>query len=100
MSKKTKRECALFILDVFVAIQQIKRYIRPFDDMEAFRHSSLHWDAVIRQLEIIGEALNKLLDEEPFHESAPAYFRKIVNFRNATHSTTPKEHKWLTGLKK
>ena len=42
----------------------------------------MHWDATIRQLEVIGEALNKLLEDESFSALSPKYFRKIVNFRN------------------
>ncbi|MBE0515676.1 HepT-like ribonuclease domain-containing protein, partial [Sulfurimonas sp.] len=47
------------------------------------RYSSLHWDATIRELELTGEALNTLLNDEKFLKSAPPYFRKVVNFRNA-----------------
>ena len=72
----------LFIVDIFVAIEKTKEYIKGFDDKEEFRQDSLHWDATIRQLEIIGEALNKLLENESFSKLSPKYFRKIVNFRN------------------
>ncbi len=79
---KSKRDIELFIVDVFVAIKKIEEYIKDFDDKEEFRQDSLYWDATIRQLEIIGEALNKLLDDETFNQLSPKYFRKIVNFRN------------------
>jgi len=82
MSEKKQRDLELFIVDVFVAIRQIKKYIQPFESKEDFRHNSLHWDASIRQLEIIGEALNKLLNDEKLDKLSPKYFRKIVNFRN------------------
>ena len=86
MSKKKQRDIELFIVDVFVAVHQLEKYSSTFTNGDEFRHSNLHWDASIRQLEIIGEALNKLLDNESFSRSAPVYFRKIVNFRNAiTH---------------
>ena len=86
MSKKKQRDIELFIVDIFVAIHQLEKYSCTFIDYDDFRHSNLHWDASIRQLEIIGEALNKLLDNEDFSRNAPVYFRKIVNFRNAiTH---------------
>ena len=83
MSNKKNRDLTLFVVDIFVAIEKIKEYIEPFDDEESLRHSSLHWDATIRQLEIIGEALNTLLADNLFEEKSPSYFRKIVNFRNA-----------------
>ena len=82
MCRKRQRDITLFIVDVFVAIVKIQEYIEPFDDEDEFRHSSLHWDASIRQLEVIGEALNHLLEDEYFASVSPKYFRKIVNFRN------------------
>lgn len=82
MSNKKFRELALFVVDIFVAVEKIKEYIKPFENENDFRHSSLHWDATIRQLEIIGEALNNLLDDEYFDSLSPKYFRKVVNFRN------------------
>lgn len=78
-----KRDIELFIVDVFVGIYKVKKYIKPFDDADEFLHSSLHWDATMRQLEIIGEALNRLLEDELFNTLAPSYFRKVVNFRNS-----------------
>jgi uncharacterized protein with HEPN domain len=82
MSKNKKRDIELFILDIFVAIQKIKEYTKDFSDEEELRYSSLHWDATIRELEIIGEALNNLLEDEKFSLLSPTYFRKVVNFRN------------------
>lgn len=46
------------------------------------QENSLHWDATMRAFEIIGESLNYLLENKRFEDSAPSYFRKIVNFRN------------------
>lgn len=83
MSNKKFRDLTLFIVDIFVAVQKTKEYVKPFENENDFRHSSLHWDATIRQLEIIGEALNNLLDDEYFDSLSPKYFRKVVNFRNA-----------------
>lgn len=82
MSKKKIRDIELFIVDIFVAIQKIKEYTENFASEEDLRYSSLHWDATIRELEIIGEALNNLLDDDYFCSLSPEYFRKIVNFRN------------------
>jgi len=83
MSNKKKRDIELFIVDILVAIEKIKEYTKPFDNANDFQHSSLHWDASMRQLEIIGVALNKLLDDDKFNSLAPSYFRKVVNFRNS-----------------
>jgi len=83
MSNKKKRDIELFIVDIYVAIEKIKEYTQPFNNPNDFQHSSLHWDASMRQLEIIGEALNKLLEDDKFNSLAPSYFRKVVNFRNS-----------------
>ncbi len=82
MSNRKQRDIELFIVDIFVAIHKVEKYTETFSNKDEFRHSSLHWDASIRQLEIIGEALNKLLENESFSQASPKYFRKIVNFRN------------------
>ena len=81
MSKKT-RDIELFIVDVFVSLEKIRIYTLDFELADSFKHSNLHWDATIRQLEILGEALNHLLNDEQFSNYAPKYFRKIVDFRN------------------
>jgi uncharacterized protein with HEPN domain len=80
MSKK--RSLELFIVDIFIAIQKIQHYTHSFDSADTLLHSEIHWDATIRQLEIIGEALNNLLKDTTFQTLSPSYFRKIVNFRN------------------
>jgi len=77
-----QRDIELFIVDIFVAIEKIKEYTSSFKSADDFAYSSLHWDASIRQLEIIGEALNKLLEDDNFNSMAPKYFRRVVNFRN------------------
>ncbi len=83
MSKKETREIELFLVDVLTSMQQIKKYTKDFKNADDFLHSEIYWDATIRQLEIIGEALNNLLEDNNFNSLAPTYFRKIVNFRNA-----------------
>ena len=83
MSNNKKRDIELFIVDIFVGIEKIKEYTKPFNNQSDFQHSSLHWDASMRQLEIIGVALNKPLEDEKFNLLAPSYFRKVVNFRNS-----------------
>lgn len=82
MPRTKKRHLELFIVDIFIAIYNIKRYTDSFENGVALQSSSLHWDATIRSFEVIGEALNHLLLDEHFLKVSPAYFRKIVNFRN------------------
>jgi uncharacterized protein with HEPN domain len=82
MSKKKQRDLEYFIVDIFVAIDKINRYTKIFNNADELRYDSLHWDATIRELELIGEALNNLLDDDNFSLNVPNYFRKVVNFRN------------------
>jgi len=72
------RKIEFYLVDIFIAADKISRYIEKFANAEAFLHSELEWDATIRELEIIGEATNKLLQENML---APQY-RMIVDFRN------------------
>ena len=78
----SKRNVELFILDVFTSIYKIKTYTSSFKDGYDLQSNSLYWDATIRSFEIIGVALNNLLDDKHFDSLVPSYFRKIVNFRN------------------
>ena len=51
MSNNKKRDIELFIVDIFVAIEKVKEYTQSFNNPSDFQHSSLHWDASMRQLE-------------------------------------------------
>ncbi|WP_211325209.1 DUF86 domain-containing protein [Caminibacter pacificus] len=66
------------MVDIFIAIDKIKRYIQPFNSATELLYDEKSWDAVIRELEIIGEATNKLLKYD-FLEND---YRIIVDFRN------------------
>ena len=72
------RDIAFYIVDIFIAADKIKRYTHSFTDAEAFLHNELTWDATIRELEIIGEATNRLLKEDLLDTT----YRMIVDFRN------------------
>ncbi len=84
MPKRSRaRNIELFIVDIYLADYRIGEYASAISDADAFRQDSMRWDATIRQLEIIGEALGNILEDERLANFAPAYFRKVVNFRNA-----------------
>jgi uncharacterized protein with HEPN domain len=53
------RDYKSFIDDILEAIQRIEQYTNDLD-IEDFSESQLHQDAVIRNLEIIGEAVKHL----------------------------------------
>jgi len=80
---KTSRDIELFVVDIFVAIEKIKDYIKLFDSPDGLWMDSLRWDATLRELEIVGESLNALLKSKTFSKKSPKYFRKVVNFRNS-----------------
>ena len=72
------RDIAFYMVDILIASDKIRRYTQKFTNPTAFLHSELEWDATIRELEIIGEATNKLLQANILD---PQY-RMIVDFRN------------------
>ena len=74
----SKRTPALYLLDIFIAHNKISRYTEKFRDSEEFYFSELEWDATIREVEIIGEATNKLIKLGIVSEEN----RRIVDFRN------------------
>lgn len=74
---KTNETYLRHILD---AIEQIEEYVETVDRSE-FAESNLHQDAVIRQLEIIGEASRQLSDSfRRTHSSIP--WHAIIGMRN------------------
>jgi uncharacterized protein with HEPN domain len=79
---KKQRDLELFIVDIFVAIHKIKLYTKLFESADELRYDSLHWDATIRELELIGESLNNLLDDDNFAKDAPKYFRKYEKLKD------------------
>lgn len=74
-----KRDMTLFIVDIFIACDKCNRYIKDFKNAEELKWDELYWDASIRELEIIGEATNKLIG---FGILENTNYRKIVDFRN------------------
>lgn len=75
----SKRDISLYIVDIYIAINKIQRYTQKFTSAEELKWSELEWDATIRELEIIGEATNKLIKLEVLKNDK---YRKIVDFRN------------------
>ena len=72
------RQHALYIVDLFIAIDKIYRYTNRFDNAQELLYSELEWDGAIRELEIIGEATNYLLKANQIDSK----YRRIVDFRN------------------
>ncbi len=74
----SNRDITLYIVDIFIAIDKIERYTETFTDGSTLLSNELHWDASIRELEIIGEATRYLLEEDLIEKK----YRRIVDFRN------------------
>lgn len=74
------RDYRLYLDDILEAIDRIREYVRGMDE-EAFVSDIKTQDAVIRNLEVIGEASNKLSDELKAR-SNEIEWAKIIGFRN------------------
>jgi len=72
------RNIELFIFDIYVAIQKIKKVSSEFDNVQDLLHNFTSWDSVIREFEIIGEASKYLLRDKLIESN----YRRIVDFRN------------------
>lgn len=68
------------MLDIQVATNSITEYLGENPDFTVFQSSKMLRRAVERELEIIGEATNKLLKLNPTIAISEA--RRIVNLRN------------------
>jgi uncharacterized protein with HEPN domain len=76
----SKREPALLIQDMLEAIEKIERFISGFS-IEGFLEDDRTIDAVVRNLEIMGEAAGRL--PEPYRNShLQIEWPKIIGLRN------------------
>ena len=81
MSKsKQKRDYMLFIEDIVTCIEKIERYTGNVS-FEEFGRNDMAVDAVIRNLEIIGEAIKKI-PEEIKKKHANVEWKEAAGFRN------------------
>ncbi|MEA3383859.1 MAG: HepT-like ribonuclease domain-containing protein [Campylobacterota bacterium] len=75
---KVDRDIELFIFDIYIAIQKIKKVSSNFDNVQELLHNFTSWDSVIREFEIIGEASKYLLKEKLLSKD----YQVVVDFRN------------------
>ena len=76
----SKRDPCLFLTDILEAVGRIEEYIEGYD-FERFVNDRKTVDAVLRNLEIIGEAARNIPDEvRERYPSVP--WRRIVGLRN------------------
>jgi uncharacterized protein with HEPN domain len=74
------RDFRLYLDDILEAIHQIRTYLADQDE-EAFKKDRKTQDAIIRNLEIIGEAAGKL-PEQMQKDEPEIDWRKIKGLRN------------------
>lgn len=74
----SKRVVELFLFDIYVAIVKIEHTAAKFSNSQDLLHDYLSWDSVVREFEIVGEAVNTLIKNGLLDESN----RMIVDFRN------------------
>ena len=75
-----KREVKKLLFDISVSIQEIGNYLGEKKIFGEYTNNKLIRRAVERELEIIGEAMKRLLEIEPDVNITEK--RNIVNFRN------------------
>ncbi|MCL7454615.1 MAG: DUF86 domain-containing protein [Anaerolineae bacterium] len=76
----SKREPRLFLSDMLAAIEKIERYTAGLS-FEQFEANDMVIDAVVRNLEIIGEAARQI--PIPLREQYPRIeWSRVVGFRN------------------
>ena len=75
---KSDRDLEFFIFDIYIAILKIKKVASKFDNVQDLLHSFIHWDSIIREFEIIGEASKYLLRDKLIDLE----YRVVVDFRN------------------
>lgn len=74
----SKRLPELFLFDIFVATLKIERVASTFQNAQELKYDFVAWDSVIREFEIIGEGMKKLIESGYFTNE----HRPIVDFRN------------------
>ena len=76
----SKRDVRLFLYDMREAIEKIERYIAALS-FEQFERNDMVIDAVVRNLEIIGEAARNIPPD--LRNKYPAvHWTRVVGFRN------------------
>jgi len=68
----------LYVLDILIAGNKIVRYTKDITNASELFNNDPIWDATIRELTLIGEAVNILLKENIIDKK----FRRLVDFRN------------------
>lgn len=76
MSKKIQK----WLLDIRASIEAIQSFLSDNPDFEYYQNNLMLRRAVERELEILGEAVNRILKQQPDYPLTDA--RRIVDLRN------------------
>ena len=77
----SKRDAKLFLEDIIAAIDKIERYISGIKSKEEFMETDMVVDAVLRNLEVIGEAAKNIPAE--VKEKYPEIpWKRVIGLRN------------------
>jgi uncharacterized protein with HEPN domain len=74
----SKRVVELFLFDIYIAILKIEEVSKEFSNGSDLKYDFRSWDTIIREFEIIGEAMNNLIKANYFSDE----YKMVVNFRN------------------
>jgi len=77
----SKRGPEMFVRDMLESIEKIERYTSSIDTLEDFMEKDMVVDAVLRNLEIIGEAA-KNIPENIRSEYREIPWKRVVGLRN------------------
>lgn len=71
----------VYLAHIVEAIEKIEKYLRKASDIQQFVSNDMLFDAVLREMEIIGEAANNI--ETGFREIHPDIpWQKMISLRN------------------
>jgi uncharacterized protein with HEPN domain len=77
-----KRIVDLFVLDIIISVDRIKRFSSKLNSSEDLIKNEEVCSAILRELGIIGEAMNKILQVKKITSFIKPSWRDIVDFRN------------------
>ena len=80
MSNSLERIKELFLFDIIVATQKIRYIAKDFEKGEDLKYSFKDWDTIVREFEIVGEAMRYCLNYKLFNEEKDK--RAVIDFRN------------------
>jgi len=75
-----KKEIKKYLYDIKVSIESIEEYVSEIEDIDSYQENKIVRRAVEREIEIIGEAVNRILKQKESIQINNA--RKIVDTRN------------------